>query len=74
MEMNLSEPEDEERPSFDDDNEGIQYYNFKSISPFYSRDPVNVFAKTTMSDDEEIDNDLDYYEAQKREIDKYETY
>ena len=78
MEMNLSEPEDEERPSFDNkyiriEDFGILYYHLHTISLFYSRDPVNVFAKTTMSDDDD-DHDLDYYEAQEREIDKYETY
>ncbi len=79
MEMNLSEPEDDERPSFDNEfirveDLDISYYHYQTISLFYSRDPVNVFAKTPMSDDEEIDDDLDYYEAQEREINKYETY
>jgi hypothetical protein len=60
MEMNLSEPEHDNRPSFDDKNTRIEnfdfaYYHYQSISQFYSRDPVKVFAKTTMSDDEEID-------------------
>ena len=44
-----------------------------SIYFFNLRNQVNVFAKTTMSDDDETD-DLDYFEAQEREIDKYENY
>jgi hypothetical protein len=67
MEMNLSEPEDEERPSFDNkyirvEDFDLPYYHFQTISLFYSRDPVKVFAKTTISDDEEDDD---------CEIDKY---
>ena len=66
------------RPSFDDDrikieDEGLHHYHYMSIYFFNLRDPVNVFAKTTMSDDDETD-DLDYFEAQEREIDKYENY
>jgi hypothetical protein len=57
MEANLSEPEEEERPSFDNvgirvENEGLHYYHYTSISAFNSKYPVNVFAKTPILDDE----------------------
>jgi hypothetical protein len=66
MEMNLSEPESDDRPSFDDDDD-TYYYKFESLSRY----PVNVFAITPMSDDEEID-DQDYYEYIERIINNYE--
>jgi hypothetical protein len=58
MEMNLSEPEDEERPSFDDvgiriEDLGLHYYHHITMSLFNSYDLANVVSKATISDDEE---------------------
>jgi hypothetical protein len=59
MELNLSEPEDDNRPSFD--NVGIRvedfdlsYYHYHTIASFEKK-PVNVFAKKTMSDEISFD-------------------
>ena len=50
MELNLSEPEEESRPSFDNkygrvEDFDLPYYHYQAINLFYSSDP--------MSDDEE---------------------
>jgi hypothetical protein len=77
MELNLSEPEDDSRPSFDDkyirvEDFGLSHYHYNTIRVF-EQYPANVFARTPMSDDEEIDKEIDYDELE-RKIDKYEKY
>ena len=73
MEANLSEPEEDSRPSFDNagirvENEGLHYYHYYTTGLF-EKYQANVIARTPMSHDEEID-----YDELERKIDKYEKY
>jgi len=59
MELNLSEPEDDSRPTFDNkysrvEDLDLSYYHYYTIGVF-EQEPVNVFAKKTMSDEISFD-------------------
>jgi hypothetical protein len=59
MEANLSEPEDDSRPTFEDkysrvEDSDLSYYHYYTIASFEKK-PVNVFAKKTMSDEISVD-------------------